>query len=130
MVLDAIATLLQTAGYGTIGTDLFYPEMPDQPDDCLALADFPAGAPEMQLGYGRVGLEILRVQVTVRAALYDTGRTRIEGIVTELAKVLNQSVSGVRYLATVPNRTPSSIGRDPNGQYLFTVDFDVMKEPG
>jgi hypothetical protein len=130
MVLDAIAALVQSAGYGTIGVDLFYPEMPDQPDDCVSLADFPSGPPDMELGYGQIGVERLSVQVTVRAVAYDTGRTRIEGIVTELAKVLNQSVSGVRYLATIPNRAPSSIGRDPNGQYLFTVDFDVMKEPG
>lgn len=130
MVLDQIATYLQTAGCGTVGTTIFYPEMPATPDDCLQLVTFPSGPQEMVLGSRVVKCEVMRLQVIRRSVNFDTGWTAIKACEAALILVVNTTLSTVRYLAISSGREPSPIGRDENQRWLFTADFDVMKEPG
>lgn len=130
MVLDQLATYLQAAGCGTPGTNLFYPEMPDSPDLCLQLVTFPSEPQEMVLGSRTVHLENMRLQAIQRAATFDAGWNAIKAVEAALVLIVNTTLSGVRYLSVSSGREPSPVGRDENQRWLFTADFDVMKEPG
>lgn len=57
MLLDELASYMQTNGIGTLGTDLFAGQLPESPDACVALYEYGGLAPEHSIGGGPAKFE-------------------------------------------------------------------------
>ena len=129
-VEQELATFAASALGLVVGTSAFYAPMPeDAPDGSIAMVLFDAGPPEHDLGAGVTRLEFPQVQGSVRHAVYDTGRAQIDALVAALVAIVNQSVGGVGYRSVSVLSGPRLLKRDANLRWVFTVNFDVMKEP-
>jgi Bacteriophage minor capsid protein len=103
MILDEVATLLQMAGVGTVGTTLFKGTIPlDTPatveTPLLALLEVP-GLPPLRTHDGqRIGQNVLQVVSRGRAHGYEAARQQAQLAWLALDGVVNATVSGVVYL--------------------------------
>ena len=130
MLLVELGTFLQTAGDGTLGTDLFLGPLPDTPDVCTALYEYGGFAPEGDIGAGgAIRYEFPRVQVAVRHTSYATGRAKIDTVCDRLCGISNETLSGVYYVGAWPVQSPYLLDEDENGRWIFAVNFDVHKKP-
>ena len=123
MILDDLATHLQAQGVGTVSVDIFKGQLPDQPDNCVALFEY--GGEGMPLHWSG---EFPSVQVRVRNKSYSTGRAKIEAVVTALHGLTEHIAGATRYLLLQAKQSPASIGRDQNNRQEFVVNFSVIKE--
>lgn len=128
MLLDDIAGKLEEAGIGTIGTNIFKGELPDQPDNCIALFEYAGSPPELT----HDGKEIERpgLQVRVRNKGYAAGRAKAESVILELQGLSNVTLGTTIYLSIRVNHSPAGIGRDTNNRAGWTVNFSVFKARG
>ena len=127
MVLDEIASYLQAAGVGTVGTDIFVGRMPDTPGACLGLHEYAGAAPSFAHDGEQPLFESPRVQVRVRGATYTTGRQMIEAAYNALNRVKNQNVGGVRYMRIAPLQQPFYLQRDGNERPEFVFNVEAKK---
>lgn len=123
MLADDIATYLQTAGIGTVGSSIFIGQMPDAPTNCIALYQY-GGEPPLVVG----GIENPRLTVRVRNATYLNGQNKARDVLKALHTLNEQTISAHRYLYIRAAGSIAQLGRDHEGRSLFTVDFIVTKE--
>lgn len=123
MLLDDIATYLQTGGVGTVGTDLFKGELPPDPDNCVAIYEYAGQPPFVSVDIDRPGL-----QVRVRNKGYAQARAKIDQIYLLLHALANTTINGTRYLIVRAVQSPFSMGRDSNNLVELVQNFIIMKE--
>lgn len=123
MLLDDIATYLQTNGVGTVGTDIFLGQLPASPDNCVALFEYAGFPPDLIWSGERPGL-----QARIRNKSYSAGRTKAEQVVQKLHGLAESTLSGTRYLLVRAEQSPESLGRDANGRNEWVVNFAIIKE--
>lgn len=123
MLTDDIASYLQTAGIGTIGSSIFIGHMPDVPTSCIALYQYAGEAP-LVVG----GIENPRLTVRVRNATYLNGQNKARDVLKALHTLNEQTISAHRYLYIRAAGSIAQLGRDHEGRTLFTIDFIVTKE--
>lgn len=114
LLLADIGAYLVTQGIGTAGTDLFYGQMPETPDVCVALFEYAGSPPEFThdgQDYENPGL-----QVMVRGTSYATARTTIDTIQGHLHTLANTTLSGTRYLLIRAVQSPFIFATDNNGR--------------
>lgn len=135
-----ITAYLATQGLGTAGTDLFYGPVREFYQDAMGTVQLWGGLKdEPNLGdntggagatFGRaVRLEYPKLQVLFRGAPndYDGPRLKADQARNELAKVLNTSLSGTRYVSIETNNV-RWLKMDENFRHHFI--FDVMPTKG
>lgn len=123
MLLDDIASHLQSQGIGTVGTNIFKGLLPDQPDNCIALFEYAGSPPDLHWEGEYPGL-----QVRVRNKSYSAGREKIGSVVSKLHGLCEQTINSTRYLLLKANQSPGGLGRDANGRNEWVVNFTVIKE--
>lgn len=123
MLLEDIGNYLQANGVGTVGTDIFLGQMPEAPDNCVALFEYAGYSPDLHWDGERPGL-----QVRVRNKSYAAGRAKAEQIVQKLHGLAEGMLSGTRYLLIRAEQSPESLGRDANGRNEWVVNFAIIKE--
>lgn len=119
-VLSAIKTYLESQG---IKTQIIKGDMPDQPDNCIALFEYAGSPPDLHWNGEYPGL-----QVRVRNKSYAAGRAKI-GEVTDLLHGLHeQTLSDTRYLLIKARGSPEVLKRDANNRIEFFINFEIIKE--
>ena len=131
MLLPEVAAYLIAQGIGTaLDTDVFLGKIPADPDVVVVLSEYTGMADEPDLGTGNIRLEFPRIQVLCRGAKddYATPRQTAQTAKQKLMKVLNQTLSGVRYLAINVESGPFFLRRDQNDRIEIVANYQVTKE--
>ena len=123
---------MQTAGFGTLGTDIILGYMPASPSLCCALVEYTGEEPMRNHNEGAAGLgaqsgERPRFQLLCRAESYETGRSLIQDIWQHLDAITNENLSGTFYVAVRALQSPFLLRRDENNRYVFAANFAVTK---
>lgn len=128
MLLNEVGTFLQSAGYGTLGTSLFLSFLPDSPDSATVVYESPASSPPVEiLGPNLPPIERPRIQVVVRNADYQAGRSTADAIWKSLAAVMDQTLSGVYYHRIEPMGSPFPLKRDDIQREYLAMNLQVWK---
>lgn len=122
-VMDDIASYLQTGGAGTVGTDIFKGNMPDSPDECLAVYAYAGDVPDKS-----IDIERPSVQIKTRALTAGDALDLAEQALAVLHKATSQTINGVLYYYISANQSPAHLGRDEKGRYMYAVNFNIVKE--
>lgn len=126
--LDEIGDYLQAQGLGTLQTDLFLGERPEQPDDILFVTPYAGDAPAYVQDSRLPILEYPQLQVAVRARAYANAEDRILRAWYALAGVTNAFLGTNRYLSIRPNSSPGLMGRDPQDRVTLYFNVTIEKE--
>lgn len=129
MLLDDLGDYLSTQGVGTVGTDIFLSNMPDAPDDCLAI--FESGGFEsvhtMSTGPGLAVLERPSIQVLCRSKRYDTARDLARQVDLVLNGVRDTVINGITYNYIVAQQSPMQVGKDSLDRQEVAQNFRIQK---
>lgn len=120
-VISEVAEYLEDNGVGTRGTDLFYSYLPGQAGTATAILD--SGGPKPDES---IPTKSPTFQVLVRAADYDTGKSKLDTIRGLLHQKRNvQLVSGGIYFYFIFAISEGGhIGRNDAGQDEFSINFE------
>lgn len=140
MLLDDVATALETAGVGTVKTSGNSPTWPvykggrvpaTPTQGLLWLKEYQLAGPirEMSATLGAMVAEEVGLSVQVRHADYDTARSKAEAVVTALHN-LTGTLGSTRYLLVELTGTPVEVSRDTDASHVFATSFKVTKERG
>lgn len=126
-ILDAVGTVLQTAGIGTLGTTIFLSRSPDTPDACVVVHESGAGYPIYTHGSSGSALLVTNVQVIARAGRedYQAARTKITAVITAMEAIANTTASGVTLLRAEQLNRPQPLGYDDNDRPRISMNFTV-----
>ena len=127
-MVEEIASFLAVAGHGTVGTDIFRRQMPDDPDDVLCVVQEGGDAGEYVQDNLDLEVENPRLTLFARSMNPATAERALNGPYRELMRVRNQMISGTRYISIMPTMVPSIVDRDENGRFIARCDFGVRKE--
>ena len=149
-MLSEIGAYLATKSVGAVGTDIFLGQMPDQPDNCIALFEYAGSPPDLHWNGEYPGL-----QVRVRNTSYAAARTTIGEIMTALHGLYEQTLSdgsegdgepgddegvkgegeeeptpatGTRYLLIKARGSPEILKRDASNRVELVLNFEIIKE--
>jgi hypothetical protein len=120
-ILDDLASKLQTAGKGTVGTNIFKGEMPDTPDNCVALYETGGYPPEIV-----ATIDYPTFQVRTRNTDYSTGRAKAQEISDVLHGLTETTLGTTHYLLIRAMQAPASIGRDEKKRWEFTQNYKII----
>ena len=125
---NAVTTVLQTAGYGTLGTDLFLgpvrPKSPQVPLRSVFVVATPGG-PGADGVYGNPHkLRAAAVQVRIRHDQYAAGVLKAQQIYDSLA-----TTTPATYLILRMGQSgPLWIGQNESGEYEWSVNVEAQYE--
>ena len=117
-MISDIATQLQTAGAGTLATNIFYSVAPDSPDALVAVLD--TGGPEQDQ---YLPLYDKTFQVYVRATSYANGIAKVEAIRSALHQKVAVTYGSTFFHYILAISAGGHIGRDDKGRDEFTINF-------
>jgi hypothetical protein len=99
MLLDELATYLQTTGVGVVGTTIFKGTIPlAGPDALLALVEVPGMAPVLTHDHTRYEQPVIQCVIRGAPHAYETARVTAQAAWAALDGVSNEALSGVDYL--------------------------------
>ena len=126
-ILDAVGSILQTAGVGTAGTDLFLSRRPETPDVCVTVYESGTGYPIYTHGANGAALYSTNIQVTARAERedYPAARTKITAVITAMEAVRDSTISGITILRIEQFGRPIPMGYDGNDRPTVAMNFSV-----
>lgn len=126
-ILDGVGAVLQAAGIGTLGTDLFLSRQPTSPDACVSVVESGAGVNLYTHGVVGNALTMTNIQVTARAGRedYQAARAKISAAIGALEAVSETTASGVRILRVESLGRPIPLGYDNNDRPEITMNFTV-----
>ncbi|MDD3921343.1 MAG: minor capsid protein [Eubacteriales bacterium] len=125
MLLAEIGAYLAANGIGTVGTTIFYGQMPETPDVCVALFEYAGEPPEST--HDRQHYEKPGLQVLVRGTSYATARTTIASIETLLHTLANTTLTGTKYLFVRAVQSPFIFDRDGQNRVTLAQNYIVTK---
>lgn len=130
-LLDALGAHLQTAGVGTLGTDLFLAQFQDSPDLAVVVMEAQGFEPLQTFGSSVVLGDRPRVRVVCRAPRndYPAARAKAVAVRNSLGAIRAQTISGVSFVCVLDNSGVYPIGYDREERPLIAVDFVVWLLP-
>lgn len=130
MLLTDLGIYLEQQQVGKRGVDLFLGTRPEDPEQLLAIHEYPGQAPEYQNDGSTPGpsREHPQVQVMGRGRDYEMVRAMVQLAWVALSRVTNQVINGTRYLEIRPSSSPALIGRDASDRVLIGFNASVHKE--
>lgn len=120
-LIDDVATYLQAQGVGAVGTNIFWGQLPDSPDACIALYETGGFQPPAELPEAEP-----TIQIRARAASYTAAQTTIWAAFNALfPKTTDSKTLAVnsRMVHVQALQSPASIGKDQKGRAEFVVNF-------
>ena len=126
-LLDDLGSVLQTAGVGTVGADIFKGGLASTPDMQISMIESGGFSPLRELDNG-VPVDRCTVQVSVRAAAYDYAAAQAQAHLAYAAldAVVEQVLSGRRYHQIEPLQPPFLLERDESDRPVFV--FNILVE--
>lgn len=131
-ILEAIGAKLATDGIGTLATNIFLSLMPDTPDVCVAVYEYAGLSPLDTFGASvTVALDRPAIQVMTRASRNDyvTARDKAVDVRNSLAKISNQTLSGIQVLRIAPTSAINPMGLDDKDRPLVIINFAAVVVP-
>lgn len=126
---DIAAVIDSNSATFTLGTNLFIGRLPDSPDTCCAIFQYGGEEPlNMMGGDAMPPIEQPRVQVLVRATGYASAQSTITTIWGYLEAILNENLTGDRYLRVSAVQSPFPLERDAQDRVVFAQNYRVLKE--
>lgn len=125
MMVDDIAAYLQTAGHGTVGTDIFKESMPPSPETCTVLYSYGGNPPEL------IGdIEYPGLQVKVRADGPSNALSRINDVMNKLHTLGETTINTHRYLyvKAVDSCAFAGFDRQTGRAPVYVQNYIVAKE--
>ena len=121
-----IAEYLEDQSVGTVGTNIFVGQMPDAPDECIAVMIYGGTAPDEVTE----DMESPGLQVLIRCAKDDfaDGLTLAYSVFNALHGVTDTTIESTYYYRISANQSPAQMGVDGNDRPLFVINFTVLKE--
>lgn len=124
MPADAdIAEYLEDQSKGTVGTNLFYGNHPDSPDNSICVQQSAGLGLDPVSDFEQVGITIL-----VRNTVYATGRDLANAILKLLHKLTNTTMETRLYHRIDGQGSVAPLGTDEKNRCLFSTSFIVIKE--
>ena len=109
----------------TFGTDLFVSNLPDSPDDCVAVYDAPGDSPEQGSDIYRPGIQI---QVRGASDSYSDTWSEAFNIREELDGKYNVTKNGSCYIGIFAVGEIIPLGRDRHNRPVFSMNFRLIRE--
>lgn len=124
-----VADYLATLGLGTVGTNLFWGQLPTSPDEAGAVIPSPGSPAEAIFGAQGVGIEYPRAQVVFRGTAEDasTPFTKAQTAFEALRRDAVTLGTTVFYRLT-PIQSPFLRGYGANGGPEVCFTLEAMKE--
>lgn len=115
----------------TLGTDLFYSRMPDNPSNCVAIFDNPGDPPMLTLKKATSAYFFSSMNVRVRNIDYDAGWALMSNILTYLHGLNQQNCpdDSSYYGVIKAMNDPQVLYWDKNDRVIFFTHFDVQRKP-
>lgn len=128
--LADIGTVLQAAGVGTVGVDLFLGDLTASPTFQMAIRETGGYAPIRDLDDTGIVVDQPRFQVICRGAVhgYAVARARIETAYRALDAVLHTTVNTVDYYQMQPVQPPFLVAYDELERPILACNFQVALE--
>lgn len=129
---EDIATLLDTLGFGSYTTNgtIVSGELPDTPDEVIAVRDSPGYASEEAFDDPAV-FTYPAVQIAVRGATWDAAKTKAIQVWRGLTQYTGGTLNGIRYHYAKPAQMPFQMPSDsngPSGRKLFVFNVDACAD--
>lgn len=116
------------------GTTLFANILPDTPAAAVAVYEYPGGEgqdtfqdPNLPAGLPTIAEH--KFQVVVRDPNAQTARSTIDTVHKALAKVVNLTINGARYLRIAPNQEPFFLHRDAQRRVYYACNYTASRTP-
>lgn len=124
-LLDALGAHLQTAGVGTLGTDLFLAQFQDSPDLAVVVMEAQGFDPIHTFGSSISRGDRPRVRVVCRAALndYPAARSKAEQVRAVLGAIRAQTIAGTTFGCVLDSSGIYPLGYDREERPLLAIDF-------
>jgi hypothetical protein len=119
VILDEVAAFLVAQGLGVLNVDLFAGKLPNDPNACCAVYEYPGMPGEFGFGApGGVIHETPGIQVVFRGEPHDYvgPRVKAQAAYLALSKVQAEPLSGTFYHWIHPQHTPTPLGPGPEGR--------------
>lgn len=120
-LIDDIAQYLQTAGIGTVGTNIFKSFMPDTVDTGLAVLDTGGVMPDPDLPTKKP-----TIQIFIRGASYPLGKAKLEAVRAALHQLANTQVGDTYIYYCLAQSEGGHIGRNERGLDEFSINFVLL----
>lgn len=120
-VISDIAQYLDDQGLGTVATDIFYSYAPANLDNGIFVLDTTGPTPDRYLPTKRPSFQIF-----IRAADYDTGRTKFDAVRNLLHRIDNTTIGSYYFYYIMAVSEGGSIGRNEAGQDEFSISFETL----
>ncbi len=121
-ILQQVINYLEDQGVGTVGTDLFYSKMSDNPVSQIVAFATGGLSPDRYLKSADPTFQIL-----VRNKTYEDGQGKIDDIVNALHQKANlELVTGEDYFYFIfLIQEPTHLMRDEKGRHLWSLNFNT-----
>lgn len=120
-LIEEIATLLQTNGIGTIGTDLYVSYLPADKCPAIAVIDTGGMVPDIDLPTKEPTF-----QVFIRSTSYDAGKAQLDAIRALLHQSRNKTLTTTYYYYLYALAEGGHIGVNEAGQDEFSINFKIL----
>lgn len=117
-LINDIASYLQTAGIGTLGTNLFASYMPDSVDTAVCVLDTGGVMPDPD-----IPTKSPTIQIFIRSADYATGKTKVDLVRATLHQLANTQVGSTYIYYCLAQSEGGHIGRNERGLDEFSMNF-------
>ena len=123
---DAIASYIETGGYGTVGSTIFVDWSPPTPSDVVVVTGYSGAASNRALGQKAILINRPKIQVLVRNADPSTALTNINAIQAYLEGTAGFTSSGVYVIyVTAISSGAMYLGKDSNNWTSYSTNFEV-----
>ena len=121
---DIIAFWVAAGLVTASGTDIFMDILPDSPDNCVAVREYPGEVSFINNTANR------SIQITVRNTSYTTCRTNIIALYNSIydpeAEVRILDFTATRWGIVKPRQYPFSLGKDKIKRFIFVFNMGIV----
>lgn len=131
--LDDVMSYLNAAGLGlTLGTNMYGSYLPDAPDQCVGIFEYPGAPSDFTMGSGTLPIiEETRFQIMSRDVEtgYSANQNRIQAIYRSVLTVVNVTIGGTWYQRWEPIQAPFFLHRDNQVRVYHVLNFMTCRQP-
>jgi len=123
--LDALGTYLQTAGIGTLGTDIFYHGFDSRTQNCISLSDGAGPGANTTLS-GDMILYKPELGVLVRNMSDSSANSKALSIYNLLNLKTNFTSGTTRFKRIRAISEPFFVSKTANNLYIYSINFEIQ----
>lgn len=121
MIIDSILTYMHDGGIGTVGTDIFIGELPDDKSDIVSLVTSPSPEPNKSIPY-----YTQTVDIWGRFKSYDDGMSKLQEIFGMFHRIENYEVFNYHVYLSYALGMIDDLGRDNERRHLFKLTLSFV----